>query len=265
MDDSIVTHRPKLRISCTIIAHNEADRIARCISSIHGFADEIVVIDSGSTDDTVAISEKLGALCFFNPWSGYGQQKRYAETRARHDWVLNLDADEWLTPDVRRELEAVLSRPIPDHIFGFEFIIKQVYPGRDKPRPFADYHRYIRLYDKTKCRFPESAVFDEVKLARVHIQTIASPVYHQSIRSIGHLWTKNRQYFQMQRSEVKKNAIVTALRMVFEPFFIFFKYYILKRHITGGWYGLKIASTIAALRTYRLALLIQGRPTDLPK
>lgn len=246
-------------VSCTIIAKNEADRIGRCIESVRGIAREVVVIDSGSTDDTVALAERLGAVCRFNPWTGYGQQKRFAEDAAAHDWVLNLDADEWLPEPVRAELIDLLSRPIPPEIHGFAFTIKHVYPERERPRPLADYHTYVRLYDKTRCRFPESSVFDEIKLAPPHRGRIRAPIYHQSIRSLGHLIEKNAAYFRMQAREISKPRLPTLLRICVEPLTIFLKYYLVRRHITGGLYGFLVASTIAGLRTYRLALFLKGR------
>ena len=72
---------------------NEEDRIERCLASVRGIADEIVVVDSGSTDRTLEIAKACGAVCHFNAWRGYGQQKRFADDVATNDWVLNLAAD----------------------------------------------------------------------------------------------------------------------------------------------------------------------------
>ena len=85
-------------ISVFIIAHNEEDRIGRAIRSVESFADEVIVVDSGSTDDTVRIAESFGARVIANAWPGYGPQKRFAEEQCRNDWLFNLDADEAATP-----------------------------------------------------------------------------------------------------------------------------------------------------------------------
>ena len=87
----------KLPLSVFIIAVNEADRIALTINSVRDWADEVIVIDSGSTDDTVAVAESHGARVVFNEWNGYGPQKVFGETLCRNDWLLNLDADEEVT------------------------------------------------------------------------------------------------------------------------------------------------------------------------
>lgn len=254
MDES----RRATKVSCTIIARDEEDRILRCLESVRSIASEIVVVDSGSTDATVALCEAFGATVFVNPWTGYGPQKRYAEDRAQHDWVLNLDADEWLPDAVRREIARLLDGPIPEHVFGYQFRIMHVYPGKSRPRRLADYHRYVRLYDKTKCRFPDSAVFDEIKVEERHLGRIANPIYHQSLRSLRHLIRKNTQYYAMQRSEVGQKSLLNVPRLIVEPVSVFLKYYLLKRHFTGGIYGFLVASTIAGLRTYRLARFVIG-------
>jgi glycosyltransferase involved in cell wall biosynthesis len=252
-----VTPDPALRtaVSCTIITKNEADRINRCLESVRGLVSEIIVVDSGSTDETLAICRAFGATCFHRDWEGYGQQKRFAESKASHDWILNLDADEWLTQATRAELSRLLTAPIPQAIHGFEFKITQVYPGDERPRPFADYHNYIRLYDRTRCRFPDSAVFDEIKLPGAHKGRIKAPIFHQSIRSIAHLVEKNIAYYKLQTGEIKKKSPLTLVRIGFEPLSVFFKYYFMKMHVTGGVYGFIVAITIAMLRTYRLAIL----------
>src|SRR5438132_13638376 len=97
----------RLPISAFIIAKNEADRIARAILSVRDWVDEVIVIDSGSTDNTVALSESLGARCMFNAWSGFGPQKVFGETQCRNKWLLNLDADAELTPACAAELKAL--------------------------------------------------------------------------------------------------------------------------------------------------------------
>ena len=86
-----------IKISAFIITKNEAHRIAKSINSIKNIVDEIIVVDSGSNDDTVIIAEKLGAKVIFNEWPGYVKQKSFAESLCRHDWILNIDADEELT------------------------------------------------------------------------------------------------------------------------------------------------------------------------
>ena len=148
-------------LSCCIIAHNEGDRIERCIRAARGIVDEVVVVDSGSTDDTVAKAEALGAKVFFNAWDGYGPQKRFAEDCAANDWILNLDADEVLTPELAEEIAALMRTPA-GLLPAYRFRQVTVYPGHDKPRLWADFHNYVRLYDRRRVRFRHSRVHDTV-------------------------------------------------------------------------------------------------------
>jgi glycosyltransferase involved in cell wall biosynthesis len=245
----------RLPVTCTIIAHNEEDRIERCILSVCDLVDEVVVVDSGSTDATVARAEALGARVIHHAWPGYGPQKRFAEDAASNDWILNLDADEWLPEAARREIGALLDGDALADKSGVRFRLPTVYPGDDRPRPYADFHHYVRLYDKRRCRFPDSLVFDAIAYDPATMITAREPIYHQTIRSLSHLVEKNKRYFDLQSVEIQRAKLKTLPRLLFEPFTIFFKYYILRRHITGGLFGLKFALTIAYIRSYRLVVL----------
>ena len=91
----------KLPISCFIIAQDEADRITNTIESVIDFVDEVIVIDSGSTDGTQDLARQLGCKVFFNKWNGYGPQKRFGEDCTKNEWLLNLDADEYLSDQIK--------------------------------------------------------------------------------------------------------------------------------------------------------------------
>src|SRR5262249_24510243 len=99
---------PRPLITATIITLNEELNLPRAIESV-AWADEIIVVDSGSTDRTIELAQKLGARVFHNPWQGYGQQKNYAQRQAKHDWVLNIDADEAVSPALAKEIQDKLT------------------------------------------------------------------------------------------------------------------------------------------------------------
>src|SRR3989338_10224343 len=92
------------KISLVIITKNEEKNIEKCIRSVP-FADEVIVVDSGSTDQTESLVKKLGAKFIFNQWPGYGKQKQFAIDQAQNDWVLSLDADEYLCTELQSELK----------------------------------------------------------------------------------------------------------------------------------------------------------------
>lgn len=239
-----------MQITCTIIARDEADRIGRAIRSVTGIADEVLVVDSGSTDATMAVSEALGARVLVNPWVGFGPQKRFAEDEAGHDWILNLDADEWLTDELRREILAIKTAGAPA-TRAFRMRTRIVYPRRKAPHPFADFHNYIRLYNRgiTRCR--NSLAHDEV-LPTDDVVRLRGEILHQSFRSVSHIVQKMLHYSELQRQEGLCPEPVPLARCVLEFPFQFLKYYLLRGHVFGGRAGYTYATAFAFSRWMRL-------------
>ena len=246
-------------LSCCIIAHNEGDRIERCILAVRDIVDEVVVVDSGSTDDTVAKAEALGAKTFFHAWDGYGPQKRFAEDCARNDWILNLDADEVVTPELAREISALMRAPA-GLLPAYRFRQVTVYPGRDRPRLWADYHNYVRLYDRRRVRFRDSRVHDTVDTQGYPVGQLKGIALHYSWRTLEHVRAKLEKYTDLQAKELKKPRWYVLARLPFEYPLLFFRYYVLRRNFTGGWLGLRIAHDIAAARFRRLLKILNYRP-----
>lgn len=239
-----------MSLSCCIITKNEGDRIERCIRAARSIADEVLIVDSGSTDDTVAKARMLGAKVYYHPWDGFGPQKRFAEDCAEHDWILNLDADEVLTPELAHEIADVMRAR--DRLPAYRFRQVTVYPGKKRPRLWADYHNYVRLYDRRYVRFHESRVHDTVDTKHYPVGQLQGDALHFSWRSLSHVRTKLESYTDLQAKELKKNRWAVLARLPFEYPFLFFRYYVLRRNITGGLTGLRITHEIARARTRRL-------------
>ena len=110
----------KLPISCFIIAQNEADRINKTINYVKDLVNEIIVIDSGSTDGTQEIAENLGCKVLYNKWNGFGPQKRFGEDCAKNKWLLNLDADEYLSNDLQLEIRDIFSKNLESNFYSME-------------------------------------------------------------------------------------------------------------------------------------------------
>jgi len=240
-----------IKVSCTIIAFNEGDRIARTLESVQSIADEIVLVDSGSTDETCSIAKRFGATVVHNNWPGYGPQKRFAEDQAAHDWILNVDADEVLTDRLRDEIIEWKTNSELD-FSGYRFHQTTVYPGRQRPRPFADFHNYVRLYDRRKMRFRKSLVHDTVDTQDLPTGQFAGECWHWSWRSLDHLAKKLDGYTTLQAKEIRKPVWQLRLRLPIEYPVLLFRYLFLKRHITGGWYGMKSAHVLARGRAARI-------------
>ncbi len=240
-------------VSCTIIAKNEADRIGGAIKSVAGLVDEVVVIDSGSTDGTQALAESLGARVVHNDWVGYGPQKRFAEEQAKNDWVLILDADEWLSVSLFDELSELLAQGPTATTYKMRVTI--VYPQRETPLPFANSTICLRLYDKSAARFADSLTHDNVP-GQSDTILLKGRIYHKSFRALADVVRKELAYFELQAKEKHKSRLELSLRLPFEFPLHFFRYYILDRHIFGGLYGFALATTIAFMRFMRLVIML---------
>ncbi len=251
---------PVTGLSCCIITKNEALRIGDCIRAVKDLADDIVVVDSGSTDDTVAIAESLGARVIHHDWPGYGPQKRYAEDCAQHDWILNVDADEMVTPELAREIKALLqSAPA---LSAYKFHIRNVYPDQSKPRLWADFHNYVRLYDRRVVRFRESTVHDTVDTKDEVVGQLKGSVTHFSARSYAHIRHKLDSYHAAQAKVLRKPPWVIWSRVPFEYPLTFIRYYLFRRHFTGGWDGVYSSHLAALTRTTRLFMILDAQKAE---
>jgi glycosyltransferase involved in cell wall biosynthesis len=251
--------RTPLPISCFLIVQNEADRLQRTLDSVVGLADEIVVVDSGSTDKTCVIAEAAGARVLHRDWQGFGPQKRFAEEQCQHDWVLNLDADEVLTPELADEIRALFQDHEPA-CPGYRFQQVTVYPQQSRPRLWADRHNYIRLYDRQKMRFSASPSHDAVEPNEQPVGQLSGIALHYCWRSLAHLSTKYDSYTDLQAGTLaRKSTLLLVLRLFTEFPLHFFKVYILRRHFTGGWHGLQASAIIAWHRRRRIGKMLQQK------
>lgn len=251
--------RAAIPVSCFIIAKNEADRIGRTIRAVRDRVDEVIVVDSGSTDGTQAVAEAEGARVIFNPWPGFGQQKRFAEEQCRNDWLLNLDADEVPTPELLDEIAALFRGGAPPRaVYGMA--VDTVYPGRPAPRPWARDHYCLRLYDRRRARFKNSTLHDSVDPAGESVGHLAGRVHHFSVRSFEDLKRKldERATYSARHSRPIPLPLL-GLRLLSEFPLTFLKYYLGRGHFTGGLTGLRYAGVIAYYRWARILRLLRRR------
>ena len=248
----------KLPISCFIIAQDEADRIANTIESVIDIVDEVIVVDSGSTDGTQDLARQLGCKVFFNKWKGYGPQKRFGEDCAKNKWLLNLDADEYLSDQIKSEILQIFNDN-NNHYNFFSMKVTPIYPNWKRPRIFSASHECVRLYNKRFGRFSNSPVHDSVETNNSKIFYFKNHVYHNSVRSFKHLIEKEESYIQLQSKTLKdKNKIFLFLRIFVEFPLAFIKYYFIRRHFTGALTGLVTALILAYYRWKRVIVLFKG-------
>ena len=253
----------KLPISVFIIAKNEADRIARTIESVRDWAGEVIVIDSGSEDDTVKVAESLGARVEFNEWKGYGPQKVFGEGLCRNDWLLNLDADEVITPALRDEIAALFAAGAPPAPL-YRIKVTTVYPHHTAPRFLAEYKNIVRLYDKRIAGFPDHPTWDAITPpAGAAVGQLGAPCLHYTWRSVGHYMEKINSYSSMQAEhQPLKPLWFLVLQIVFGIPLDFLKAYVLRRHITGGSFGFIVSGMFVISRFLKNAKMIERHLRD---
>jgi glycosyltransferase involved in cell wall biosynthesis len=249
----------KLPISVFIIAHNEVDRITAAIESVRDWVDEVIVVDSGSTDGTMSLAQSLGARVLYHEWQGYGLQKRYAEDQCRNEWLMNLDADEEVTPELAQEIADLFAggRPL---MAGYVLQIRDLLPGETKLAFKAHTNFVLRLYNRKEGRFSDSPVHDSVQIEKALTLTLKAPVLHRSFRHLTHAIDKMNSYSSVQALNLQKKGMrYPVLRLVTEFPLAFFKGYILRMYCLRGRRGFMYAMNYAFTRFIRVAKYLEKR------
>lgn len=177
-------------ISVLLVCKDEIDRIDECLGRVAGWADEIVVLDSGSTDGTLERVRHYTDRVWETDWPGYGRQKQRALERCSGDWVLNIDADEYLSEELKREIDARLAEPGNVVAFRIPWVSRVfdglVYFGAD-----GRYHK--RLFRREGARFNDADVHEDVVLSG-RVATLGAPVCHDTFRDYAHMRAKFTDY-----------------------------------------------------------------------
>ncbi len=231
-----------MKISATIITHNEERNLPRAIESLR-CADEILVVDSGSSDRTIEIAEKLGAKIIDSPWPGYAKQKNLAAERAENDWILSLDADESLSEALEAEIWHIKKNGAQ---FDAYTMPRQArYLGRWIKHSGWYPDRKIRLYNRAKATWAGDFVHESVKVDG-SLGHLEGNLLHFTCDSLSeHLKTMDRYTTLAAEQLVGSGLKVTWGRLIFEPPWTFFNTYVLKAGFLDGVEGLAIANMAA--------------------
>ncbi len=244
-------------ISCYIRTLNEETRIGAAVSAALAVAREVVVVDSGSTDGTIAAAEAAGARVVEQPWLGGGHQKRVGEDACRHDWLLDLDADEVVSDELAGEILGLFTGGEPD-ADAFQLPLVTVDPsGRIWRRARAP--RRAKLYDRRKIRMPAHGAWDQFRIpAALRVRRLGGALLHRAFDDIGHL--SRKQGSAMARrvgflDEAGRSG--TALRVWFGLPVFFLRNYLLRGQWREGRYGFLFALTTAYNHWLRYAMLYE--------
>lgn len=247
-------------VSATVITFNEADRIGDCLASL-GFCDEIVVVDSGSTDATRDLAAAAGARVLERPFDGFRSQKQFAVEQAQHDWVLCLDADERVTPGLATSIQAARTGGFRDAA-GYRFARCSEYFGRFLRHGNAYPDRKLRLFDRRRGGWRGDREIHETASVDGPVHTLPGDLLHLPFRSFEHQLAKGRQYAQMMAVHAHARGRRASLaKLVLAPWWRFWRGWLLRGGFRDGWAGLVYAyvtADTARQKTVRLWLLQHG-------
>jgi len=244
-------------ISCYIRTKNEERMIGDVIRAAQQVAAEVVLVDCGSTDKTIEIAEALGARVVRAPWLGGGKQKRLGEEACVHDWLLDLDADEVVTPELAEEIRALFAHGEPDAPI-YELMMATAPPVGGV---WFNYNLVDRrkLYDRRVVRQPDHPNWDQFKApAGVRVGRLNGRLLHYSFRDLAHLEDKiNRNSTGRARDTQLRPFWVVAIRMLLARPLYFLNHYLRRGLWRAGWYGIAVSSIAAHGRWLKDAKMLE--------
>jgi glycosyltransferase involved in cell wall biosynthesis len=224
----------KTPLSVVIIALDAASQIEACLKSA-AFADEIVVVDSGSRDDTRGIALKYGARVLHQDWLGFGRQKRFAVEQASHDWVLCLDADERVSDPLRASIVEALQAP---RFRAYRMPRCNLFMGRwlRHGEGYPDWS--LRLFNRRSANWSEDEVHEKV-LTTSPVGSLPGDLLHQSQESLTAYLEKQNRYTSLQAEELcRRGKQASVGRLLASPLLRFVKFYFLRLGFLDGVPGL---------------------------
>jgi len=255
------------KLSVTIITFNEEDNIGRTLESLKGLADEVLIVDSFSTDRTVEICESFGCRIIRRAFTGFVDQKQFAVDEAQNDWIFSLDADEELTEDLRNEMIALFAKDkIPHDGYNIRFSLS--YLGRILNHSGVGFEHKLRLFNRQVSKFDFSLVHEVVKVNGSVGRLIGKSI-HYSFRDLFHHLEKLNRYTSLAAEQNVLKGKKYPKYMVPVKFLVtFFIYYFIKRGFLDGFPGFIWCFTIAFDRSVRITKTVElqkkGRENKFP-
>lgn len=243
-----VIFAPMPQLSVVVITLNEEKNIGRCLASVQGVADDIVVVDSNSTDRTAEICKEFNVNFITKEWEGYAATKNYANAQAKHDWILSLDADEALSDELKASILKAKEGEMKAYQFNrlTNYCSKWIRHGGWYPDV------KLRIFDRRKTRWEgiihEVLVMDEGE----QIGTLQGDLQHYSFHTIEQHVAQSHTFAKLKAQQIHaKGKRHNLLKVAFAPAWKFFQQYFLKLGFLDGYYGFviaKISARAVALR-----------------
>jgi glycosyltransferase involved in cell wall biosynthesis len=245
-------------ITVTIVTLNEEKNIQRAVSSAR-WAEEVLVVDSGSKDRTVEIAKAAGARVIHNPWRGYGQQKNFAQDQAAHDWVLNIDADEEIPDSLAREIQTSMASAETQGIRGFSVARKTWYLGRWIMHGGWYPNVLARMADRRHARWSEPRVHEALEI-RGQVARLNHPLHHFTFEGIRDQIETNLMYSRFGYDDlVRKGRRPSLPLLLLKPCGKFIETYFFKRGFMDGLPGLIISINAAHSMFLKYAYFFEDR------
>ena len=243
-----------LNLSLVIITLNEEKNIKRCIESVP-FAKEIIVVDSGSTDNTKQIAEKCGAKFIYNKWAGYGNQKQFAVEQANTEWILSLDADEWLSENLQKEVIDKVSFTLKQDnykIFSFKRLSKFEGKFIRNGGWFPDIQ--ARLFKKDVASWDKNEKIHEHLKTSETTKVLDAVMYHEPFNNLYEQVNRNMEYAKLIAEQKFKagKRVKSELYIVIKTISKFIECYIIKKGFLDGLHGFIIAWNAAQSYLFQL-------------
>jgi glycosyltransferase involved in cell wall biosynthesis len=241
-------------LSVVIITKNESSHIAHCLHSV-SWADEIIVVDSGSTDDTVCICKQYTDLVFeTDDWPGFGIQKQRALDKAQGEWVLSIDADECVTPELQQEIQQAMQQT---QYTGYEIPRLSSYCGRNIRHGgwWPDY--VLRLFRRQNGKFTTDLVHESITV-QGNIRQLKNPLLHESYINVEEVLDKVNSYSTLGAKKLYNTGKKATLsKALINSMWMFFRTYVLKAAFLDGRQGLMMSISNAEATYYKYIKLIE--------
>ena len=224
-----------MNLSVIIITLNNARTLKQVLSAVENWANEVVIVDSGSKDDTLAIAKSFGCQTYHRSFDGFGTQKRYAVNQAKNDWVFIVDADEVVTEELKEEINITLNTNteyqgymIPNTLM---FLGKMMRYGREYKMP------HLRLFNRTFGNYNDREVHEDVVL-NGKVATLKNHVLHYSYADMAEFFQKINNYSSRGASELQKKGKKASLLKIVTKFpLTFITEYVIRLNILNGYRG----------------------------
>lgn len=251
------------KISCFVICCNEVDRIEACLAPLKGWVDQLIVLDSGSTDGTAELAEEYADNVYRTDWPGFGPQRNRALGYCEHDWVLSLDADEIVTEELKSDIDSVLSEPdltatfikFPWHTYLF-----------GKPLKHGRYSTpQGKLFLKTDAQFKDRSVHETLLMPRYDVRVLKGALIHHSWRDYHHVMEKHLKYGVLGAQEKAKNGKGSSIGYAFLRAIVdFLQQYVIRLGFLDGSRGLLMAMVLSQYAFHKYACLWTLTDPDSP-